>query len=268
MSQTKLAARAQRLSRQIFASLPFSYRFGVMMEVFSDTYAHIKDALGQTLYAVFYQAGVEGLPPIDEKKLKKLREHGPKAADILPKGIGGELARYVAGMARDMIDNEQDTMDFLQEFLEMVLKGKLKIDAEKAGGVRGAESYTKDFAKRRLIDRYRALKRERKRMPTQTMTERETGGQINIEDPHSLKAVIRRIDPRHRRKFQQELRKVDRKHPTWPEEIMLARMDGYGWREIGPKLGVPWGTISEWFHKNRDKIRDIFDRHIEIAEAV
>lgn len=269
MSQTKLATRAQALSRQIFASLPFEVRFGFLMEALVDSWTKLRQTLGRSLYAEYIKAGVPDMPPIGDMPASEhpAKELGAHAALKLPESYGGKHGGDVIAVARKIIPLEADVMEFLGDFLLMVTKGQLKTDEH---NLKSAESHTRQLVAWRAKD---FLKRKRRRPDTSkgvSLTDVETGGDIDIEDPSSLRGVLQRIKPGDRDRLLKELRGVDSKHPEWPEQFIMSHiLEGKTWREMEPEFGVPFNALYDWWQKYEPKIQRIFEKYFwAMSEAV
>jgi hypothetical protein len=270
MSQTKLAARAQKLSRQIFASLPFEVRFGFMLEALVDDWTVIRKNLGRALYAEYIKAGVPDMPligsmPASEHPAKELGAH---AALKLPESYGGRHAGEIIATARKNIPFEEDTKEFLGDFLVMVTKGKLKID--NLHDLKNAESHTLMLVDWRAKDYVRRKNRRPDTWRGVSLTDTETGKDFDFEDPKGIRGVIQRIKPGDRNKLLGELRSVDPKHPEWPEQAILGHLlEGKSWRDLGPEFGVKWEAIYAWWQKYEPKIKKVFEKYFwAMSEAV
>lgn len=265
--QTKLAARAQKLSRRIYASLPFSFRFGALMEILSDSYAQMKDAIGRSFYAEFIKAGVP-MPPISgkpaEEYLSKVISTG---GDALPRGYGGKFGNAVMGMIRSKIPNESDTEDFAQDLWEMLQKKRLKIDKNKADSLKSAESFALKFVDWRIKDWMRTRKKRQEDLPEQSMTEAETGGQQDVEDMtgNDLRQIFNRMRPGEGRKLVQELRRVDPKFPNRAEQWLVAKMEDWSGVEIAEEWGTTGGRVTQWTTKYLPKMQRIFEKYFWAA---
>jgi len=268
MSQTKLAARAQTLSRQIFASLPFEVRFGFLIEALVEAWTQFRQTLGRALYAEYIKAGVPDMPPIGDTPAEEhpAKELGAKAMGKLPASYGGEHASKIITLVRRNIPIEEDAKEFLQDFMVKLLQGKLGDALQKEShNLKSVQSFVV-----KLVDwRSKDYQKKKRREKSISLTEGETGGTVDIEDPGSLRGVLQRIRPGDRDKLVRDLKSIDPKHPDWPEQFIMGKLEGKTLREMAPELGKDYSTIGGWWNKYEPKIQAIFEKYFwSMAEAV
>jgi hypothetical protein len=271
--QTKVAARASQISRQIYASLPFDFRFGAMLEVFSDAYLNIRQTLGRVLYAEYIKAGVPDMPAIGDMPADQhpAKEKGAHAAQLLPRGYGGLHASKIISVARKYIRTENELIEFLLDFTanlpKYIASGRIKIAPMP---LKKVENYMEQNiawqAKDYLVH---TIGRRKNKNPTfKSVTDVETGGDIDFEDPKSTQDILRRISPGDQKKMIRDLRNIDRGHPDWPEEFIFSKMEGKTLYEMAEELGVDHTTLSGWFSQYRDKIQGVFHKYWDVDVAV
>jgi RNA polymerase sigma factor (sigma-70 family) len=268
-AQVKLASRAQKLSRRIYISLPFAYRFGELMDILSDSHARLMDALGRTFYAEFLKAGVE-MPAISgkpaEEYLDKVRSRG---ADALPRGYGGRFARMISTWIRSKFLIEADADEFIQDLLVMLLKGRFKVEQSKAHDLKSAESFALRFVDWRMKDWEKRRSRRSESAPEMSLTQ-DTGGQLEIRDMSGvdLRDLLNRLRPAEGEKLMQELRRVDPRFPNRAEEWIVSKLEGTTGRELAEEWGITEGRVSQWITRFLPKMQDVFARYFPYAVAV
>lgn len=277
-SQIRLASRARVTARTIYASLPFEYRFGVMLEIFSDSYAGIKDMMARTIYAEFLKAGVPGMS-IDgqpgEELQDKAKKMGHSAWKLIPRGYGAKFARTILGMVRNKLKTEDSAQDFIGELMMMLVDGSLKISGSAAGNLKGAESYTLTFISRRLIDFLRSQGRSQKHeVPLDPGgSDDDDKPRYEVEDPSSLSGIIRRLSPGEERKMLTEIKRIDPRNPDRPAQYIQYKLEHYTNQEIAnewwPHQRVNKGSMADWTKKYVPLIKKVMDKYVwTLSDAV
>jgi DNA-directed RNA polymerase specialized sigma24 family protein len=268
-TQIKLAHKANITARKIYASLPFGYRFGAMMEIFSDSYAGMKDMLARVLYAEFLKAGVPGMVvggvPGEELRDKAI-EMGRNAYRLIPKGYGSQFARKLLGMVRNKLATEDLTQEFLGELMLMVTEGKLKINGSSAKSLKGAESFTLTFVSRRVIDFLRSRGPRNQEVSISPGGSDEEAPRFEIEDPRSVSNILNRITPGEEKRLIADLGKIDRRNPERPLQYVQFKMEGMTNQQIAdewwPHQQVNKGSMSDWVKRHLPDIKAVFSKYV------
>jgi len=280
-NQLKLASQASLTARKIYASLPFEYRFGVMLEHFSDAYDGTKDMIARIIYSEFLKAGVPGMvingQPGEELQEKAVRA-GRNAWKLIPKGYGGQYARKLFGMIRKKLQTEDLTEEFVGELMLMLAEGnKLHIDGSDADSLKSAESYVAKFVAYRLIDFLRAQGRRQRREVSM-----DPGGsgsddeqpKMEFEDPRSMSWIVNRLDAMgDEAAFIRDLKRVDPRNPDRAVQYVQFKADGYTNQQIAdewwPDVKVNKGSMADWVRKYLPEIKKVFDKYVwRMSEAV
>lgn len=250
--QTKLAARATKLSRTIFASLPWGFRLAhLLTKLAVDT----QEAFGRFAYAEFLKAGVEGLPDIKGQPALSLRGEiqGPRAADKLPRGYGKPFGVKVWKIALSKFHNPEIVEEAISRVMMRLVAGDMKI--REGADIKSAESLIVTSVINAATDVLRKQKRE-----TPSLMREDDGEytEVDISDPHAFRDMERMVPKSEMTKIMRELKQVNDRAPSWVE----AQLDGLSNVEIADEWGVSPAYVTKWTRTYLDKIQAIFTKYL------
>lgn len=252
--QTKLASAATKLSRTIFASLPWGFR---LAHLFSKFAIDTQEAFGRFAYAEFLKAGVEGLPDINGQPALSLRDkiQGPRAADKLPRGYGKAFGTRVWKIALAKFHNPEVVEEAVSRVMVRLVAGEMRI--RENSDLRSAEGFLVTSVLNAATDVLRSQLRKRE---TPSHMENDDGEQteIDIADPHAFKELERSVPPSEMAKILRELKQVNERAPAWVE----AQLDGLSNVEIADEWGVSPAYVTKWTRTYLDRIQAVFTKYL------
>lgn len=262
--QTILAARASKLSRKVYASLPFGYRLARFLLRLA---SGIVDAFGRVVAAEMIKRGVTDMPDIGSDPAvswqEKLLKLGPRAGDALPRSYGRKFAQtcWNVGLAKTR------KPDVVEEILTSVIEKLVSRPTLIHEGVTRAEAeaFILTLIKNEIID----IQRSKSRWQLSPLGEETEEGDFtgDMLDPESLQRLEDAIPAS---KLQAILRDLERVHPSASEYVRLM-LDGYDKNEIAQKALLPHmrgpaapQALTNWEKRWVPEIRDVFNRHLEL----
>lgn len=262
--QYKIAARAENLSRRVYASLPFEYRVArllIQLKV-----ASIADTYGRALYAEFIKAGVTGMPDVGKMPAEELRERfiqkGNQAASLLPIGYGGRFGRGLMALAQKGLGqfrSEDNALELLQSIMTELYGGTQQ--AIKGVSLASAESYIKKRVMWRAADFRKRIKDQK----NVSLTNPQTQLQIDLMDERSLQKFVQLLGPTGEKTLFNAMRYVDPKHPDRAWNWIEAQLQGKSGRDIAEEWGVAPSMVTQWVARYQEAIKDAFQRVMDIA---
>lgn len=243
-----LLARARKLSRQIYASLPWGYRLaGVLLHIASG----ITDTLGRVVYLNFINSGVTDMPPLNgatpSRDLKKV-----------PPGYGKPFGDRLYASLLSKSRNPDTVEDVLSTLMINITAGKMKI--REGASLREAESYATQAALYLLKGVWRKEKNRREQdLPTGLDT--EEGPQINLADPNSFRHLDKLIPKSELSRLMSDLERINERAPSWLE----AKLEGLTGVEIAQEWGVGKSRITGWEQQYVPDIKRVLTRYIQDA---
>jgi len=257
MSTQKLAQRAQDLSRQIYASLPWGYRIAQLLSKLAlDT----QEVLGRFIYAEFIKAGVEGLPDIQGQPALSYQDkvRGPNGVYKLPKDYGRSFGQKAWFIAFSKLRNQ----NVVEEAVATAMMRLVKRNPFHEGTpLKTAESYviTAILNLGRNIIRNTARRRE----DSLSGRQRDDGSEnpIDLKDPDSFEGLDDLIPSSDLPGILRNLERVHEKAPAWVQ----FQMEGFRSREIAEQWGISAVRMSQWQKKYLPHIKRIFDNYFRSA---
>jgi hypothetical protein len=286
MDRTALSQRAAEIQRRIFASLPWSVRWAVVLgEIARDS--GILEAFGRQFGAYMLEAGVEGMPDPGQKWNPK----SPNPARTLPRDYCKKLIVDIYDWLTKRWQNPDTVMAAISKYAEDVATGKVKFVRPipfAPVSMAQAESYIKTGILRAGRDMVREELREQARFET-TTDEGEDAKSVtkDIGDPHALKEfedfenqlpagledelydfLSQRVHPDIRQYLELRMKGVPKLEilglPKAGKPSMLPHWHGtpQNWKNYQPKLQR---AILEFFRK---KDLDLSMRPSDLADLV
>lgn len=256
--QTKLAAEATKLSRTIFASLPWGFRLAHLFEKFAvDT----QEAFGRFAYAEFLKAGVEGLPDINGQPALSLRGEiqGPRAADKLPRGYGKDFGKKVWTFAFHKFRDMELVEDGISHVMMRMVKGEVQV--REGSTLKSAENLIVTSVLNATMDALRA----KKRAAPSLMRENDEDGyaEIDIADPHAFKELEQMLPRSEMARLMNDLKSIQDRAPSWVE----AQLDGLTDRELATEWGTTPSYLINWKKRYLEEIHEVIRRHLHAVAA-
>lgn len=244
-----LLARARKLSRRIYASLPWGYRLaGVMLHIASI----LNDLFGRAVYQEFIRLGVVGMPPLNgEVPSRDLKR--------VPAGYGKKFADRLYALLLTKSRNPDIAEDVMSEVLKKLGEGKLTI--REGAVLREAEQYVTQTAMNILKTLWRTKSRHPEESFPSADPDAEEGPQVNFEDPNSFRHLDKLLPKADLGRLMHDLERVHDRAPSWLE----AKLDGLTGVEIAQEWGVGKSAITAWEQKNVPEIKRVLTRYIQDA---
>lgn len=253
--QTKLAAHATKLSRAIFASLPWGFR---LAHLFSKLAIDTQEAFGRFAYAEFLKAGVVGLPEINGQPALSLRDkiQGPRAADKLPRGYGKAFGTKVWKVALSKFHNPETVEEAISRVMMRMAAHEMKV--REGSDLKFAEAFIVTSVLNMATD---LLRRERYETPTLMQENDDEYQEVDIDDPGAFKDISQMIPKSEMAKILRDLRTVHERAPSWVE----AQLDGLSNVEIAAEWGVSPAYVLKWTKAYIDRIQAVFNKYLRDA---
>lgn len=237
-----LLARVRDLNRRVYASLPWGFR---VANVLIKLAFGLTDTVGRVFYALFLEAGVEGMPP------------GPAPGtppERLPSGYGRRFGERLYAMLLQKAKNATLVEDVLSEL--MVTAARDKFGLKPGMSLRGAEQYVMRSAVNHLINHLRKDK------PTEELGgEGDESTDVDMSDPNAFRDLDNLL-PRHElQRLMKDLESVHPRAPSWLE----AQLEGLKNVELAEEWGVSKGAVTMWEQKYVPAIKDVVLRHLKAA---
>lgn len=256
----KLAARATKLSRQIYASLPWHYRLAqlILKLAVEPQVAH-----GNFFYGVFVKAGVKGLPDIGKIPAKDFPGRD-KRVDVLVNAIRRVDTNYgkkfgstiwKVTVSRFGFRVAEEAISWMVEKLSKkpsIIQGHFKVSQ--------AESFVLDGIKKRSLD---MIKRHwRKKEKSLTV---DTGQQVTqrvVADPGALHELLTLVPRGEVKEMMSRLRGVDKKNPTRGPSFVEMVLDDRTQTEMAEAWGTEIRTVGLWVERNRNRLWNILKEYL------
>lgn len=250
--QTKLAAEATKLSRTVFASLPWGFRLAHLFEKLAvDT----QEAFGRFAYAEFLKAGVVGLPDIGGQPALSLRDkiQGPRAADKLPRGYGKAFGTKVWKVTLAKFRNPELVEEAISRVMLKMHSGDMKL--REGSDLKTAENFVVTSVINATTD---VIRRQKRETPSLVKDEDGEAAEVDISDPHAFQSLENMISPSEMSKIMQDLGKINVRAPAWVE----AQLEGLTDRELAAEWGVTPSAIINFKNRYLDKIQAVFNKYL------
>jgi DNA-directed RNA polymerase specialized sigma24 family protein len=256
-TQSKIASRANALSRTVYASLPFHFR--VARFLFQIRLASYAESYGRALYAEFIKAGVTDMPPIGKLPAEELRpqliQRGNRAAGLLPLGYGKQFGKTLWSIVRKSLGplyrSDDNTAEVLQKVMVELYGGSQQ--AIKGVPLPSAESYIK----KRVAWRAQDFKRNLARSP-QSIEDPNIMQQVELMNEGALRKFVYLLGPRGRKELSKALSQVDRSNPEKALDWVNAQMEGKSGKEIAEEWGVSQPAVTQWVNRHLRSIQNAF----------
>lgn len=252
--QTKLAAHATKLSRAIFASLPWGFR---LAHLFSKLAIDTQEAFGRFAYAEFLKAGVVGLPDINGQPALSMRDkiQGPRAADKLPRGYGKMFGTKVWKIALAKFHNPELVEEAISRVMVRMASHEMKV--REGSDIKTAESFIVTAVLNAATD---LIRKERRETPL-TMEDDGEYTELDVDDPGAFQDIAQMIPRSEMAKILRELRQVHERAPSWVE----AQLEGLTNIEIANEWGVSPAYVLKWAKQYLDRIQAVFNKYLRAA---
>jgi len=227
-------ARAQQLSRRIYASLPWGYRVATVVLKLASAYI---DVFGRLVYAEMIKAGVTGMPPINGEPAETWKDkiQGPKGPDRLPKGYGHEFGKKIYAFLLSKTRNLDTTEEVLSRLMMNIARHKLTF--KEGYDLKQSESMMFQSALRVLID----IKREQKSRGNPNSLTDDMGDQIDLADPSSFRHLDNMLPHSEMGRIMDDIQKVHPKAVEWFE----AKLEGLKGSDIATQWGVSAPRVNQ-----------------------
>lgn len=256
--QTKLAAQASKLSRRIFASLPWGFRLAhLLTKLAVDT----QEAFGRLAYAEFLKAGVEGLPEIKGMPALSFRSEiqGPRAADKLPRGYGKPFGLKVWKIVLAKFYQPEIVEDAISKVMIKLVTGDVRI--REGTDLKTAEAFIITAVMNAATD---ALRKKKREVPSRSLIQDDGEGgseEIDVTDPHAFRDLERMIPRSEMVKIMRELRAINERAPSWVE----AQLEGLSDRELADEWGTTPNYLTNWKKRYLESVQAVFDKYLSAA---
>lgn len=253
-----LRQRLASLNRRIYSSMPWGFRVG---ELLVHLAADGLDAFGRSMYALFIQAVVRGMPDLHDGKpaidtIQDVHRRGPAA---LPPGYGKPFATRVYKILLSKFGSPEVAEEAMSAVLLKAVRGKLHIS--NGSTLHDAESYVITVALNGARDLLRAQGRRRE---DSLVRDNDEGAlDIDVEDPTSFERLDKLLPASELAKIFQGLKGIHPRAPEW----LKARLDG----ESGNEISALWGTtpsyVSKWQRTYVPEIKKVVEHHLRQART-
>jgi len=261
----KLAARAARLSRQVYASLPWRYRLAQLLLKLA---VEPQEAHGNFFYGVFVKAGVQEMPDIGKTPAKDFPGRDNKI-EVLVNAIRRVDSRYghkfggrVWGVACSRFGYRitEEAISWMVEKLTRkpdIIKGKYALNQAESYVVDGVLKRCKDMVKRHWRKKEKSLTVDVGEQPTQRV----------VADPSALNEMVSKIPKWEIKRMMSRLRSVDRKHPERAPQYIEMVLNDMTDTAMSKEWDMSIKAVGLWKRRNRTKLWDILKDYLPGAAA-
>lgn len=242
----ELQARLQDLNRRIYASLPWGYRVAQLMLRLSYS---LTDTIGRVFYAMFLNAGVEGMPPGAAPGTTPER---------LPPAYGRAFGQRVYALILQKVKDPNMAELAISNLLLEVSKRRFTI--KPGSSLKEAESYVLTSAVRSVIDEIRS---QRGRGKYKAPKHYEGIEDIELGDPGAFRELDTLLPRSEMTRLLNELKRIDERAPSW----LKAQLEGLTNVELAEQWGVSKPRITGWERDNLPKIKDVVMKYVQDAAA-
>jgi DNA-directed RNA polymerase specialized sigma24 family protein len=246
-TRQKIAA-AEKLSLNIYASLPWGYRVAQVLIKLS---FNLSETLGRTFYALFLNSDVEGMPPGAVKGTKPER---------LPRGYGDRFGQRLYAYTLKHVRNPDLVENILGELLLKVAAKKIRI--EPGSPLSRAESYVFQTVSALISDMGRKDKGRTDRAPKERKRF-DNVDDLNLSDPNAFRNLDEMLPQYDLDQLLEELEDVNPRAPSWLE----AQLNGLTGVELAEKWNVNKSRITEWENTNLPKIKNVIKQYVRDLNA-
>lgn len=255
-----LSDRATKLSRRIFASLPWGFR---LAHLFSKLAIDTQEAFGRFAYAAFLKAGVVGLPDIKGQPALTFRGEiqGPRAADKLPRGYGKAFGIKVWKIALAKFHNPEVVEEAISRVMMRLAAGDMQVREDST--LKSAESLIVTSVLNAGID---VLRHQKLEQPTLMREDDGDATPVDIADPHAFQELEHILPQSEMAQIMRELRQVDRKNPLRAPEWVEAKLEGLTQAEIAEQWGLNTPqAVFQWEKQYLPAIQKVINEHLREA---
>jgi len=256
--QHALARRASKLSRKIYAAMPWGYRVAGLLTILA---ADALDAFGRTMSAEMVMSVVRGMPEIGGKPaMDWIQDVHRKGADVLPTGTGREFAARVYKILLTKFGDPE----IAEEAMSAVLLASARKKIHIANGVsmHEAGSYIITACLNAARDLLRARGRRREDSLVRDRDE-DSGQNDEVEDPRAFERLDEALPASELRKILTELGDVHPRAPEW----LKARLDGQSGQEISEAWQTTPSYVSKWQRTYLPQIKKVVEHHLREASG-
>lgn len=262
--RTKLAQRARKLARRIYASLPWGYRISRFL---MEAAQYDPKAFGLAMYALFIQAGVEDMPDVAGKPAAEFREEYPKPSDLgkltralqrADRSYGAEFGAFCWKTLLKKYKSLEVVENIMQEFMLEVMTGKKKLQPVT---LRSAKTWVITGLKYVGGD---LLRKDKRRSGDEPMTTEDDEGEmidIDLADPGAWSDMEEVLDHTD---IQKAMREMDKLNPRLPSYMNL-RLKGYSDKDIAEEWGVEPPAVFQFKKTWLPRAQPIIDKYIRQA---
>lgn len=229
-----LTARADALSRRIYASLPWGFRFA---NLFLKLSLDSAETIGRLIHRLFREAGVRDLPE-DERSYGKL--------------FGNQLMR----MMMSKFKNPELVEEAMSKLMEKILTHKVQV--HHGADLRSAQALITTSLMRDTLSIMRSRRRKREvGIPTD-----EHGRPMDLSDPSGWEELEEYLPRSKWEAIKREIKnQLGDKALSW----VVAQMDGLTDRQIAEQWGVSPRAVGKWSQGWAPKIREVIVNYLRKA---
>jgi DNA-directed RNA polymerase specialized sigma24 family protein len=251
-----LHRRAVELSRRIYASLPWGYRFAQLLSVLA---ADSLDVFGRVVYAEMVKSVVRGMPDtaLGKPAFDLIQDVARKGADAMPPGYGRPFASKVYKILLSKFSDPEIAKEAMSQVLLQVARGKVHIHG--GADLADAEALIITIATNAARDLLRARSRRREDSLVRERDDEEKA--VDPEDPEAFRRLDHLIPASELKHVLRELRQVHPRAPDWLE----AKLQGDSGNEIAAEWGVTPSYVSKWQRLHLPAIQRLVGYHLRQA---
>jgi len=238
-----LLARVRAFNRRVYSSLPWGFRVAQVLIKLSSS---LTETVGRVFYAIFLDAGVEGMPP------------GPEPgtpAGKLPRDYGRRFGERLYAFLLQKAKNATTVEDVLSEM--MVTASRDKFDLKPGTSLRGAEQYVMRAAQNHLINHIRKDKTNKRLYDFEVDDE----GGFDMADPDAFRHLDNFLPRSELQQLMRELEGVHARAPSWLE----AQLEGLKNVELAEEWGVTKPAVTMWEQKYVPQIKNVVMKYLKAA---
>ena len=251
-------ARAEALSRRIYASFPWGYRVANLFLKLASGYI---DAFGRLVYAEMIKAGVTDMPPINGEPAEAYKDkiQGPRGPDKLPRGYGAEFGKRIYAFLMSKTRSVETTEEVMSRMMMDIARGKLRFQA--GFDLKQSEALLYKTALRTVLDIKREQKgRDNARMVPESLTD-DMGETVDLSDPSAFKHLDGMLPQSEMHKIMDDLQRVDPRAVAWFE----AKLEGLRSVEIAEQWGVSKPALSQFESRVEPLVKKVLMKYLRDA---
>lgn len=260
----KLAARATRLSRQIYASLPWRYRLANLILKLA---IEPQEAHGLFFYGVFVRAGVQDMPDVGKTPAKDF-PRSDKIDRVVAKirradskyGFRFGNRVWTASVSRFGFRIAEEAISWMVEKLTRrpdIIKGNFTLSQAGSFVVDGVLKRCKDMVKRHWRQKEKSL----------TVDVGQQTTQRAIADPGALNEMLAKIPKWEIKRMMSRLRGVDREHPERGPQFVEMVLNDMTDTAMSKEWNVSIKGVGLWKRRYRSSLWDVLKDYLPGAAA-